>query len=66
MKTTKQSLKELKTINIKQLDIEICGIEKAIFIAVTNTLNKDYTTASKIVCERVAKEIFINKKYVIA
>jgi len=65
MKTTKQALKELGTINVEQFHVNNCGVEKAILIAVSNKLNKNYRTASRTVCERVAKEIFINEKYFI-
>lgn len=66
MKTTKQALKELGTINVEQFHVKNCGIEKAILIAVSNKLNKNYRTASRTICERVAKEIFINEKYIIS
>ena len=53
MKTTKQALKQLGTIDVEQSHVKNCGVEKAIFIAVWNELNKDYRTTSKVVCERV-------------
>ena len=66
MKTTKQALKELCTINVERFHVNNCGVEKAILIAVANKLNKNFRiTASRTVCERVAKEIFINEKYFI-
>ena len=65
MKTTKQALKQLGTINVEQSHVKNCGVEKAILIAVVNKLNKDYRTASRVVCERVAKELFNNDKYLI-
>ena len=66
MKTTKQALKELGTINVEQFHVKNCGIEKAILITVVNKLNKNYATASMTVCKRVAEEIFINEKYIIS
>ena len=65
MKTTKQALKQLGTIDVEQSHVMICGTETAILIAVINKLNKDYRTASRVVCERVAKELFTNDKYLI-
>ena len=64
MKATKQALKELGTINVEQFHVNNCGIEKAILIAVSNKLNKDFTSTSRIVLDRVAKEIFTNNKYI--
>ncbi len=65
MKTTKQALKELGTINIEHFHVKNCGIEKAILIAISNKLNKDFISASRIVIDRVAKKIFTNNKYII-
>lgn len=65
MKTTKQALKELGTINVEQFHVKNCGVEKAILIAVDKKLNKNFRiTASRTVCQRVAKEIFTNNKYI--
>ena len=64
MKTTKKALKELGTINVEQFHVKNCGIEKAIQIAVANKLNKDFISTSRIVIDRVAKEIFTNNKYI--
>ena len=48
MKTTKQALKQLGTINVEQSHVMICGTETAILIAVINKLNKDIVTGKQI------------------
>ena len=65
MKTTKQILKELKTIDITGLNVSVLGVERAIYVAVSNKLNIPYLTTSNCVLKRVAKILFENKKYII-
>ena len=65
MKTTKQILKELKTINITELNVSVLGVERAIYLAVSNKLNTPYLTTRNCVLKRVAEYLFENKKYII-
>jgi len=65
MKTKKQILKELKTIDITGLNVSVLGVERAIYLAVSNKLNTPYHTTSNCVLKRVAKFLFENKKYII-